>query len=702
MANGEEFSEADYKGLRKVCHHFNELKAFVSGLPEGKKTFLARIVLRPEPGSEIHSPLVDVSLCNKGHLDVVQYFTSEFEEHIDLNHGAMIRTPPSPVKKDTELLRKFFRIQQEDMDLVPPLVAACASGNLEVVEYLIEKGADPNKQAPYWGSPICIAAQYGCISIMEYLINKVKVDINSTNYRGCTPLMMTCGLQMTSGESHSKFGQYIKEGKLEMDSDESYLVEATTKNVRFLLQNGANVHLKTTDGYTVMHEATWRGRLDIVMALVLEGVSPLFSTGDSSEKNYVPCPLYLAAVNGHLNTVKYLCQLEECPPICKGNAYLLIGSRLNKIEFWEEALSELEKNDMKLLYPPTLPEYEYRKEISSIENLRSEFNTDEYSKFESHYQKLLIMERCLGLSYPPLVEAILSKHLEFRMAGKSVEGLFKRAFQAFNYQCVHCKSISMSLKRIFDTLLYITIGYGVLAGNCNDLRYIAEIGVLALQKGSHTFDKNLRLEVHTILLSLMTWYNYRIQADDVSSTMPPEFYQLLQNLIPLILYLPETTALNLLSESSNFTSNKNLPYSVYIEFVKLYLASGGSETINTPDSKDGMRPLHYVAKHKDDVLVTDLLSALLSNGAHLDAVDGQGKTALDHCSSGSSAFTLLKSMEPFPLSCIAARKIVSDEFPYNSLDLPKHIIKFIKLHDRNSIVITKVANRYRRPNVHYI
>ena len=528
MASDEEFSEADYKGLRKVCHHFNELKAFVSGLPEGKRIFLARTVLRPEPGSEIHSPLVDVLLCKKGHLDVVKYFTSEFEEHIDLDHGAMIRTPPSPVKKDTELLRKFFHIQQEDMGLVPPLVAACASGNLEVVEYLIEKGADPNKQAPYWGSPICIAAQYGCISIMEYLINKVKVDINSTNYKGCTPLMMTCGLQMTSEKNHSKFGQYINVGKLEMDSDESYLVEATTKNIRFLLQNGANVHLKTTDGYTVMHEAACRGRLDIVMALILEGVSPLFSTGDSSEKNYVPCPLYLAAVNGHLNTVKYLCQLEECPSICKGNAYLLIGSRLNKIEFWDEAFSEFEKNGVKLSYPPTLPEYEYQKEISSIENLISVFNTDEYTKFESHYQKLLIMERCLGLPYPHLVEAILSKQLEFRMAGKSVEGFFKRALHAFSYHYTHSQRIDMSLKNIFHTLLYVTLSYGILAGNGNDLRFIAEIGILALQKGSHTFTKSLRLEVHIILLSLMTWYNYRIQADDVSSTMPPEFYQLLK------------------------------------------------------------------------------------------------------------------------------------------------------------------------------
>ena len=52
--------------------------------------------------------------------------------------------------------------------LLPPLVAACINDDVKMVKHLVSKGADLNKQAPYLGSSLHVAAQYGCLSVMKY------------------------------------------------------------------------------------------------------------------------------------------------------------------------------------------------------------------------------------------------------------------------------------------------------------------------------------------------------------------------------------------------------------------------------------------------------------------------------------------------------------------------------------------------------
>ena len=47
---------------------------------------------------------------------------------------------------------------------------------------------------------------------------------------------------------------------------------------------------------------------------------------------------------------------------------------------------------------------------------------------------------------------------------------------------------------------------------------------------------------------------------------------------------------------------------------------------------------------------------------------------------------------PFPLTCLSARSIMSESIPYQSLDLPHHIIEFIALHDPDDIQVINIKN----------
>ena len=47
---------------------------------------------------------------------------------------------------------------------VPPFLAACANINVEMLKYLVSKGAVIMKEVPIWGNSLCIAAEYGGIT----------------------------------------------------------------------------------------------------------------------------------------------------------------------------------------------------------------------------------------------------------------------------------------------------------------------------------------------------------------------------------------------------------------------------------------------------------------------------------------------------------------------------------------------------------
>ena len=73
---------------------------------------------------------------------------------------------------------------------VTPIFYAAKEGRTAVVDYLISKGADPNRRLPDGTTPVFIAAEYGQLSVVKYLCCEAQVDTNVPRTDGKTALKM--------------------------------------------------------------------------------------------------------------------------------------------------------------------------------------------------------------------------------------------------------------------------------------------------------------------------------------------------------------------------------------------------------------------------------------------------------------------------------------------------------------------------------
>ncbi|XP_061833815.1 DNA-binding protein RFXANK isoform X2 [Nerophis lumbriciformis] len=118
------------------------------------------------------------------------------------------------LNKDSSLLNK-----QDECGLTP-LMWAATFGERAVVDFLLQKGADPRMIARNRESALTLASSRGYVDIIESLLRR-GVDVNTYDWNGGTPLL------------YAVRGNYIK------------CVEA-------LLANGADMTTESESGYSAM------------------------------------------------------------------------------------------------------------------------------------------------------------------------------------------------------------------------------------------------------------------------------------------------------------------------------------------------------------------------------------------------------------------------------------------------------------------
>lgn len=155
-----------------------------------------------------------------------------------------------------------------------PLFVACENGNLNMIEYLVEKGAEIDVLDEAGVAALQRASYRGNLDVVQCLVDlganvDVVVDNDEEDVDGETPLFWAC------------------EGK-------SFDV------VKYLVEHGADVNKENEYGETPLFKACYSGNENIVKYLVEQGA------GVNKESEDEETPLFFACLQGHENIVKYL------------------------------------------------------------------------------------------------------------------------------------------------------------------------------------------------------------------------------------------------------------------------------------------------------------------------------------------------------------------------------------------------------------
>jgi ankyrin repeat protein len=176
---------------------------------------------------------------------------------------------------------------------------AAKGGRVDVVKVLLQAGADVNKADENGDAPLTVAAS---AAIATMLIER-GADVNAANRRGVTALLIAA----QEGDAYVveallKAGADVN--KVDEDGDAPLSVVATATTATLLIERGADVNAVNRRGRTALLIAGVNGRADVVEALVQAGADVMV---DRSGR----LPLTVAAEEGCWSFVTLLARLSR-------------------------------------------------------------------------------------------------------------------------------------------------------------------------------------------------------------------------------------------------------------------------------------------------------------------------------------------------------------------------------------------------------
>lgn len=179
---------------------------------------------------------------------------------------------------------------------IKPLVIACKLGHSDIVNILLNAGANVN-QNDATHTPLTAACENGHYVVVGELI-KARADVNK-KYMHKTPLTSACYM----GHLNVVKGLLKAEADINLTDENSTPLAAALKKghlsvVEVLINAMFNVDLKA-DGKTALTTACCKGSLSVVKELVNAGI-------DVNQRDKYKTPLNIACFSGQLDIVKEL------------------------------------------------------------------------------------------------------------------------------------------------------------------------------------------------------------------------------------------------------------------------------------------------------------------------------------------------------------------------------------------------------------
>ena len=203
-----------------------------------------------------------------------------------------------------------------------PLLEACSQGHTTIAQMLLDHGADIDAPTePTSDSALTWACTLGNDSVVEILLKR-GADVEHRTKDGCTALMFA------ALAGHVKVTRLLLEhgAKINVESDsnkDSPLTFACWKGhkkvVQLLLEHRANLEHRTKEGFTPLMFAALGGHTDVAGLLLERGAAVNVPSGSNND-----IPLTSACWKGHYDVVcmllKYKSDIEHrtkdgCTPL---------------------------------------------------------------------------------------------------------------------------------------------------------------------------------------------------------------------------------------------------------------------------------------------------------------------------------------------------------------------------------------------------
>lgn len=610
-----------------------------------------------------------VIACRNGHLCVVEYLIEDC--NVDI-------TQPGCVSFDGETIEG-----------APPLWCAAAAGYLEIVHFLVSKGADVNQTTLTNSTPLRAACFDGHIKIVKYLVSK-KADIEIANRHGHTCLMIACF-----------------KGHLQI--------------VKYLLTMGAKVNRTSIKGNTALHDSAESGSLEIMKLLLHNGANLM-------KDSYGITPLMAASVAGFRNIIDHLVSRRFVSRQEHVEALELLGSTyvdkkrdtIEACKVWRLALEERLRTPVlrKTIPQRRNPAYNDAVEVQDLEELESIVSDPD----EVRMQSLLIRERILGPKHPDT-----TYFMRYRGALYADLGNFNRCISLWLYalemQMSALEPLSamtmssfLSFAELFAFMLQDTSSDDHrldldMNDFAKDILYVMQHGLNEITRFQSSPPTERKIEwkekekekaakeealpkMLSIMLHLMCLMNSidscsinksweeAGQGDEVSLLM--QFRSLVYSLVKLDVRNNNRASLLHLACSDETTHIGRYPICAFpaVDVVQLLLMVDAD-----PNSKDnsGNTCLHYItclakcgtALPRAHQTIIDML---IRNGAHVDICNDCHVTPIDSLQLlGQEAFEVMNYAKDTTLKCLAARVIVHKRIPFLGLMGPV-LEQFISMH----------------------
>lgn len=196
-------------------------------------------------------------------------------------------------------------IDVQSDDNLTPLLYAISKGKLDIVKYLVKKGADYGLENKKGQIAWEVAYKAGHKKIAKYLYfsdNNLTKSLDGLKSK----LEDACESGKLSDSIKTELTPLIEIGVIDVDNSEDgkYLHTAAfygyVNMVGFLVNSGANVNAKTKTGSTPLHLAAKADNLDIVEYLVIKGADVNIKNNDGKK----PVDLAKGKVKRYLKKVK--------------------------------------------------------------------------------------------------------------------------------------------------------------------------------------------------------------------------------------------------------------------------------------------------------------------------------------------------------------------------------------------------------------